>query len=249
MQDLNFREEMLQESFNYKGDWFWENYILSNIVKNLPYEIKTFGNKVVVEAYTEMFGDAGKELYEYLVNQDIETLKEASEMKSSLLFEGYADKEIKVYLNEKFPYPDVKFGPAPLHWSVMKESPTAQALRDSLAGQYKFGNMLTGAWEKLKALGRAVFAPILPYLKQGFAWAKGMAQQGIAWFNKTPWAKAMLPLLLITGGVLAAKKLINKIRKRKMSPQEEEALKAYAMKNNARINELRKKANQSPIKV
>jgi hypothetical protein len=34
-----------------------------------------------------------------------------------------------------------------------------------------------------------------------------------------------------------------------MSPEEEASLKNYAMKNNARINELRKKATLSPIKV
>jgi hypothetical protein len=124
-----------------------------------------------------------------------------------------------------------------------------KAARGTLASQAAIGGMLSRAWEKLKSIGRAVFAPLIPYLQKGFAWAKGMAQQGLAWFNRTPWAKMILPLLLITGGVMAARKLINKVRKRKMSPEEEVALKSYAMKNNTKINELRKKANLKPIKI
>ena len=249
-EEINFREEMLQESFNYKGDWFYENYILTNIVKNLPNEIKTFGSKAVVEAYTDIYGEAGKELYEFLVNQDIDVLTEASQIKANLLFESYGEKEIKNYLAEKFPFPDYKFSPGVTPgFGVIPESPAGIAARKTITGQYAVGGMISKAWEKLKSVGRAIFAPLIPYLQKGFAWAKGMAQQGLAWFNKTPWAKTMLPILLITGGVLAAKKLLNKVRKRKMSPEEEASLKTYAMKNNTRINELRKKARLSPIKV
>jgi len=249
-EEINFRESMLMEAFNYKGDWFYENYILSNIIKNLPNEIKAFGNKAVVEGYTEVYGEAGKELYEFLVNQDIETLQEFSELKSPLLFEGYAEKEINNLLVEKFPYPDVKFtkGLDRLWWTKA-DSPANMAARSSMAGQFKMGNIITGAWEKLKSLGRAIFGPIVPFLKQGFAWAKGLAQQGLAWFSKTPWAKVMLPALLITGGVVAAKKLMNRVRKRKMSSEEEVALKTYADKNNEKINALRKKAALPALKA
>jgi len=124
-----------------------------------------------------------------------------------------------------------------------------KAARSSMASQAAVGGMLSRAWEKLKSIGRAVFAPLIPYLQKGFAWAKGMAQQGLAWFNRTPWAKMVLPLLLITGGVAAARKLINRVRRRKMSPEEEIALKSYAEKHRPKIDELRKKANLKPIKV
>ena len=190
-QDFGFYGNMLSESYNYKGDWFWENYILSNMIKNLPSEIKEFGSRLVVESYEALFGEKAGDLLEYVVEQDIDVLTEASKIKASLLFENYAEREIKQYLVEKFPFPNYKFsqGATP-GFGVYPESPAMTAGRGAIARQYAVGGFISKAWEKLKSLGRAVFAPILPYLQRGLSWAKNLAQQGLAWFNRTPWAKA-----------------------------------------------------------
>jgi hypothetical protein len=243
-------EETMINTSGYKGNFFWENYILSNMIKNLPSEIKTLGNKAVVEGYTTIFGETGISLFEFLVSQDIDILTEASQIKAELLFEGYGDKEIKTYLAEKFPFPDYDFKQgAAAGFGITPESPALKAASGTVARQFAVGGFISGAWEKLKSLGRAVFAPLIPYLQKGMAWAKGIAQQGLAWFNKTPWAKMILPLLLITGGVKVVKKLVNRVRRKKLNPEEEVALKNFAMKNNTKINSLRKQANLPPIKV
>ena len=243
-------EETMINISGYKKNMFWENYILTNMIKNLPSEIKTLGNKAVVEGYTTIFGETGIPLFEFLVSQDIDILTEASQIKAELLFEGYGDKEIKTYLAEKFPFPDYNFKKGVGDgFGISPESATMGAARKTLARQTAVGGFISGAWEKLKSLGRAVFAPLIPYLQKGMAWAKGIAQQGLAWFNRTSWAKMMLPLLLITGGVRIAKKLVNRVRRKKLNPEEEVALKNFAMKNNTKINSLRKQANLPPIKV
>jgi hypothetical protein len=109
--------------------------------------------------------------------------------------------------------------------------------------------MLWKAWQKLKEVGKAIFAPLVPYLQQGFAWAKGLARQGLAWFNATPWAKMLLPVLLITGSVRVAKRLLNRVRTKKLSKQESAALHQYAMQNNSKINAMRRKAGLRSITV
>jgi hypothetical protein len=249
-QDYGLYGNMLSESYNYKGDWFWENFIFSNMIKNLPSEIKEFGNRAVVESYGALFGEKAEELLEYVVEQDIDVLTEASKIKTSLLFESYGERDIKHYLAERFPFPNNSFSPDKTpNFGIFPEAGALSAARGTMAKQYAVGGFISKAWEKLKSLGRAVFAPILPYLQRGLSWAKDLAQQGLAWFNRTPWAKALLPLLLIVGTVRGVVKLVNRVRRKKVSPEEQLELKNFAMKNNTKINEQRKKVNLPPIKV
>jgi hypothetical protein len=239
-------EETLIKSYDYSGYCFWENYILSNIVRNLPEDIKALGNNGVVQAYVDLLGLECEDVIEYLVSQDIEMLKEASAVANyGLLFEDYLEPNLKKYLLEAlFP----KLTPYAGHISPMAMRPGEQAIRSSMAAKTGLGSMLLNAWQKLKAVGRSIFAPIIPYLRLGYGWAKNLVQQGMAWFNRTPLAKAMLPVLLITGSVAMARRLLNRVRRKKLSKQEAQAIKDYASKNNVKINQLRKKANLPEIK-
>ena len=241
-------EEVLKKSYDYSGTLFWENFILSNIVKNLPEDIKALGNNAVIQGYVDIFGLGCEDVVEYLVLQDIGMLQEASIIaKNGLLFEDYLEPNLKKYLVEKL-IPDLSpdhtpnFGTAPM---MAGEG----MMRKGLAMKAGLGSMLFTAWQKLKSVGRAIFAPIIPYLKMGYGWAKNLVQQGLAWFNKTPWAKVLLPVLLITGSVRVAKRLLNRVRRKKLTRDETNAIKDYAMKNDTKINALRQKANLPQIKT
>lgn len=246
MRDLNFKETLLMETYNYSGDYFWENYILSNLVRNLPREIEKFGEEKVFESYSLIFGKESEPLLEHLLDdKNRDYLTEASKIENGLLFESFGEPYLKAYLNEVLLAPSDRDNPILKKWLIEPKDVS----KGTFLSSSSIGKFLLKAWEKLKSLGRAVFGPLVPYLKQGFAWAKNLAQQGLAWFDKTPWAKAVLPLLLLVGSIKGIKTLVNKARRRRMNPEEEVALKNYAMKNNIKINEYRQKAGLKPLKI
>jgi len=241
-------EETLIKSYDYEGTNFWPNFILSNIVRNLPEDIKALGNNSVIQGYVDIFGLECEDVIEYLVSQDIGMLQEASNVaKYGLLFEDYLKPNLKKYLVEKL-IPDLSpdntpnFGTAPM-------IPGEAGIRKGLANKAGLGAILYVAWQKLKSVGRAIFAPIIPYLKMGYGWAKNLVQQGLVWFNKTPWAKVLLPVLLITGSVRVAKRLLNRVRRKKLTRDEANAIKDFAVKNSVKINQMRQKANLPQVKI
>jgi hypothetical protein len=241
-------EEVLRKSYDYKNEMFWENFILSNIVRNLPEDIKALGNNGVIQGYVDIFGMECEDVIEYLVLQDIGMLQEASIIaKNGLLFEDYLEPNLKKYLVEKL-IPDLTPDHTP-NFGTTPMMPGEGMMRKGLAMKAGLGSMLYTAWQKLKSVGRAIFAPIIPYLKMGYGWAKNLVQQGLAWFNKTPWAKVLLPVLLITGSVRVAKRLLNRVRRKKLTRDEANAIKDYATKNSVKINQLRQKAKLPQIKV
>jgi hypothetical protein len=236
-------EEVLRKSYDYEGMYLWENYILSNIVKNLPEDIRALGNNSVIQGYVDIFGLECEDVIEYLVSQDIGILQEASNVaKYGLLFEDYLEPNLKKYLIEQPNIGDVALTANPMFRTNLG------AIRGSAVGKNLLP-ILSAAWQKLKSVGRAIFAPIIPYLKMGYGWAKNLVQQGLAWFNKTPWAKVLLPVLLITGSVRIAKRLLNRVRRKKLTRDEANAIKDFAVKNSVKINQMRQKANLPQIKT
>lgn len=229
----SFYEESLMKGYEYNGNLFWDNYILSNIVRNLAEDIRVLGNKSVVDGYVCLFGEQVEDLMEFLVTQDINLLKECSRVTDGLLFEDYLEPNFRRYALD----------------NISEETPDAMLGKNPLTRYGVHRGMLQAAWDKLRVIGKAMFAPIIPYLQQGYAWAKGLARQGLAWFNATPWAQMLLPVLLITGSVRIAKRLLNRVRNKKLSKQESAALQQYAMQNNSKINVMRRKAGLRAITV
>ena len=250
---MTFHEETLRKTYEYGGFRFWENYILSNIIRNLAEDIKVLGTKSVVDGYVCLFGEAAEDLIEYLVTQDITLLQEASKITDGLLFEDYLEPNINRHMlmlleYEQYDLPGMVTTNKGTTTRVLR-NPT-QAMPPAIQARGgALRTLLVGAWNKLKALGKTIFAPLIPNLQQGFAWAKALARKGLAWFNATPWAQMLLPILLITGSVRVAKRLLNRTRRKKLTRQEAAALQEYAMKNNSKINALRKKAGLQPITV
>jgi hypothetical protein len=256
---MTYYEETLRKAYEYGGFRFWENYILSNIVRNLAEDIRVLGNKNVIDGYVCLYGEQVEDLMEYLVTQDIGLLEEASKLTDGLLFEDYLEPTIKRHnLVEQSAVDQARNSWARAR--LMEQTPGLVSTAGPIRGPSQIsamvagssgglGSMLAGAWAKLKALGKSIFGPLVPYLKQGFAWAKGLARQGLAWFNATPWAKVLLPVLLITGSVAVAKRLLNRTRSKKVTKQEADSMKEYATKNSVKINEMRRKAGLKPITV
>lgn len=238
---MTYYEETLRKTYEYGGFRFWENYILSNIVRNLAEDIRVLGNKSVIDGYVCLFGEQVEDLMEFLVTQDIGLLRECSEVTDGLLFEDYLEPNLRRYALKNLAEQNTT--------NLFGEFGTPMLDKNPLGRYNAHRGMLAAAWDKLKSIGKNLFAPLVPYLQQGLAWTKGIARQGLAWFNATPWAKMLLPVLLITGSVNIARKLLNRVRRKKLSKQESAALQQYAMQNNSKINTMRRKAGLRPITV
>jgi len=213
-------EEILEESLNYKGNMFWENYILSNLVKTFGNDYAEIGESAI-EMYSYIYGDEIKPLLEEMIaNEDY--LYEAANIHTNLLFESIGELNI---LNE------MNFGVT----SYLKGAESTIAGKAS--GVLGF---LKGLWSKLKDLGTKVFARITPFIKKGFGWAKNIVQKGVSWIASNPIARVAVPAVLIGGSLIGAIKLINKIRRKKnikkISPDEEEKLRSVVDKNKNKID-------------
>jgi hypothetical protein len=215
---MNIREEMIKESYGYKGHYFWENYMLSNIVRTVSRDLKKYEDpNLVVEMYGLLYGDESIELFEDMVSNE-EELHETAQIKGELLFEGINERVFS------------KFAPGLIGGGVG-------------AGA---GGFLRGLWTKFKGLfSKGNFATSGAVLKSGFDWAKNLVKQGVDWVANNPIASVAVPVLLVVGGLKAAKALINKIRrktgKKKMSPEEEQQFDEIAAKNEGKVKKTRKK--------
>ena len=222
-----YKEKILMESANYKGTMYYENYILTNIVRTMSKELKEYDADTMVEMYSLLYGDEATPLFEYMV-ENKEALNEAAKIKGTLLFEDIGEQNFQLYLNE------LSIPGAGLVGSG------AQVTLKTLGGGF-----LKTLWKKLKFLGSGVLGNVGAFLKSGFGWAKNFVQNGAAWVAKTPIVNVAVPMLMIMGSVGLAKKIINKMRKKagakKMSPKEVGQLEQISVKNADKVKKTRQK--------
>jgi len=221
----NLKEEVLKESYGYKGNLFWENYIVSHMVRTVSKELSEFSPKDIVEMYSDIYGEDIAPIIEYMLSNQ-EALHEAAKIEGTFLFEEIGAKNInKHFLTE-----------APELTSAIVTGPAAtfRIARGFL------GNL----WNRVRTfLNKNVFSAVIPFLQKGFAWAKALVKGGINWVSKTPLAQAIIPVLLITGTVKGAKALINKFRKKAkmktLSTEEEASVDKIAAENKDKIEKTR----------
>lgn len=240
-------EEMLMESYEYRGTYFWENYILSNLVRTFPEFMLEHGEKDAVEIYTELFGEKARPLFEYMIEREDALIETALYVGKGLLFEEVGERNVKQYIAEA----EGAFGalsPRGANFAnLLKKSRqnVGEKIAKTASGSKILG-FLGGLWGKLKDLGRGVFEKVLPFLKSGFSWAKDLVTKGVSWIATNPIARIAFPAILMAGGIVGAVKLINKIRKKhgkkEMDEKEVETLKSVEQKNRQAIEKYRKKA-------
>ena len=57
---MNLKEEILRNAYDYQGNYFWENYILSNLVRTVNNEKNKFTD--LAEMYALFYGDDIKDI-------------------------------------------------------------------------------------------------------------------------------------------------------------------------------------------
>lgn len=229
------REKVLTESLNYHGYNFWENYTLSHIVKNISEEVSIYGKDKTLDMYSFLFGEETRELFEYIIHDEM--LSEVSKIKGTLLFESEGISNVDNYITEVSAAYIAKGTGGGFVPSQVKKG---------LVG------FLGGIWNKVKEFGAGVLDKIVPFIKSGATWAKNFLKKGIDAIASSPVAQIALPILAITGGAIAAKKIINKIRKKagkkKLTPQEEQALQRISKKKQDKIEQMRSKVDKNKKK-
>jgi len=235
------REVILKETYNYKGNMFWENYMLSNIVRTVAKDLNEFENpELVAEFYTTLYGEDSAELFEDMINNK-EVLTEAAKVKGVLLFESTGEENVKAYLNE------VAFSSVGLGGVVSNVATgTAKKQGKEVALGVLGGKFLRGLWSKFKGIfSKGNFTTIGDFLRNGFDWAKNLVQGGINWVSKSPFLSTIVPILMVVGTVAGAKALLNKLRKKagkgKMSRSEEVSFERVAKKNADKVKKAREK--------
>ena len=223
-----YRETILKEAYNYKGSMFWENYMLSNIVRTVSRDLKEYQDpELVVELYGALYGEESTELFEDMVNNE-EELHEAAKITGAFLFEGIGERNVNAYLNEVILS---KFAPG---------------LTGVIGSTTKPIGFLKGLWSKFKGIfSSGTFATIGAFLKNGFSWAKDLITKGATWVAKTPIINVAVPMLMVFGGLKAAKAIVNKMRRKSgkkiMTPEEERQFDKVAAKNKNKIEKARLK--------
>lgn len=251
LKDVNYYEQMLKESYGYRGDMFWENYILSNLVRTFPEYIIEYGDKSAMEMFMLVYGEETKPLFEYMVESENLLFEASLVAGNGLLFEEIGQKNMERYLTEvdegivKYVGKRVPTG---INFSGMLRK-SRSGLRALTEPKSRILGFLSGLWNKLKDLGRSVFGRVVPFLKARFRWAKELVTKGVGWIATNPIAKVAIPAVLIAGGVLGAVKLINRLRKRagkkELSNEEHSALEDIADKNKARIETYKRRAQSA----
>jgi len=263
--DLRYYEQMLVEGYNYTGSMFWENYILSGIVKSFPEYVIEYGEEEAKEMFIEIYGEKTRPLFDYMIENESLLFEAAIVSGKGLLFEEVGARNMEKYLTEIDSGILKHFGtrgPVGMGFSTMlkKARSMTKAKLPSVRGlagsstplkaltepRGKILGFLGGLWNKLKSLGKGVFDKVAPFVKSGFSWAKNLVKQGVSFIANNPIARIAVPAVLLAGGAVAAVKLINKLRKKSnkkpMNKKEIEALNSITEKNKAKIETYRKKA-------
>ena len=157
-----------------------------------------------------------------------EELFEASKIaKTGLLFERVGKKNVDKYLTE------------------IEVGGLGAAAFGGPTGVLGF---LRGAWQKFKGIVSPVLKNIGAFLSAKFPWAKDLVTKGAAWFATNPIARVLVPAVLVAGSLVAAKKLINRIRKKrnmkKMSAAEEAEATNLYNKSKGKIASIRQRVGK-----
>ena len=229
-EEMTIREKMLMEATGYYGDNFWDNYILSHLVRTFAKDMQEFGEETAISMYTAVYGKQTEELFEYMAEND-EMLFEAAKIEGIFLFEDIGEKNL---------------------YEAGLLFTAASGIGGG--GRSAISKFLGGLWGKLKDVGRQAFSKITPFLQKGFTWAKELVKKGASWFATSPIGKVAIPAILTAGSLVTAIKLINKMRKKagkkEMTPQEKEALEKVVERNRQKIERYKQmaeteKANQN----
>jgi hypothetical protein len=238
--NIAYRDKILMESAEYKGTMYWENYMLTNLVRTVSKDLEAYTAEAVVDMYSLLWGEDAKPLFEDMVENE-EALHEAAQIKGTLLFEDVGNKNIEAYLNEI----SIIRTAAGKVGKLVPAGVKMGAIGDKIGKSGPIGTFIKALWKKLKFLGGGVLGKVGAFLKGGFSWAKDLVQQGAAWVAKTPILNVAVPMLMVMGTAKAAKGLINKLRRKsggkKMSPEEVQQFDEIAAKNEDKVKKTRQK--------
>jgi len=252
---MDIREEVLMESLGYKGDNFWENYFLSNLVRTVSKDLKESGPEYTISIYEDLYGSGMREILEFMVEEE-ESLHEVAKVQGTLLFESIGNENLHKYLNEMSAatYTRINNKLKTIKPKIPSREAVAAAKNVldpgdlSIKAGAKAINIakpgfLSGLWAKFRGTG--IGKSILPFLKKNFGWAKDLVTKGVGWLAQYPLAQSAVYLLLLTGSVKIVKKIINKMRKKKkmkpLSPEEETKIVDIAREKKSSIENTRGK--------
>ena len=236
-ESMNLRGFILAESYGYEGVHFWENYIMSDLLRAFNEDVNFFGKKEAFDIYVNVFGESTAPVFEYMVNHEDE-LNEAAKIKGQFLFETVGYDNLHRYLTEAIPA-SAGFGGAGRALRVSNAAAQTAKGGALASGLSKIGGFLSGLWGKIKNFGKPIVDKLGSLVSGGVGWAKKIAQQGMNWLYTNPVAKVAVPAIALAGTIGGGVALINKLRKRagkdKLSKEEEQKFKELAQENKDKL--------------
>jgi hypothetical protein len=262
--------EYLKEAYNYKGVNFVENYLATKFLKAFVEDALVFGIDEAKELYIELFGEDTKPILEAMT-QDGFFLSEASKVNTELLFEETGAEKVKQYLREEPTITDVSMiPPAQMQQQTLsnigKNLLTSPALpivpgsaQDTAKNLLSLGavsnattsigakagilGFLQKIWQTIKGFGSGLISKLQTFLTANFPGAAKFLAKPLKFLATNPIAQVAVPALLITGGVVLAVKLLNRLRGKvggkTLSRREMQELEAQYAQNRSRIEELK----------
>jgi len=221
------KETLLADSCGYKGVYFLENYVMSNILRTFSKDVIEYGAGRAAAMYVDLYGEETKPIFVYMARNE-EMLHEAAKIEGKILFEETGYNNATKYLKEQ---------------GVAEKIGKAVTAGKGIVG--KVVGFLKGAWEKIKAFGKPIIDKVAGFVRKGIPWARELIKKGVAFITTNPIAKIAVPAVAIAGGVVGGIALINRIRKkakmRKLSDQEKEDLRVMVQKKDSEIEKLKEK--------
>lgn len=208
-ESLNLKGKILAEGLEYKGSYFWKNYIMTSLMKSFSKDLEIFGEDTKF-LYAEAYGLMAYPIFEYMQENE-KVLNEVVKIDKPLLFEEYGYNAI------------MEIGPA---------TAANLAAGGGLSGTQRKVGFLRGLWDKIKNFGGPLVDKLSGALGAGLSWVKNLTSNGLSWLASNPIAQVAIPAVVLTGSAIGAVKLINRLRRksgeRKMSKQEVKQLKQAA---------------------
>jgi len=211
---MNIKEEILKESLRYKGTMFWENYMLSNIVRTVSRDLKKYEDPdIVVEMYSIIYGEESVELFEDMVN-DEESLHEAANIDEEYLLFELAGTAMKMGKGVPLGILGGRFLRG--LWSKFK------------------GLFSSGTFATIGAFLKSGFSWAKNLVKQGAEWVSNTPIVNVA----VPMLMVFGGLKVAKAAI---NKMRRKTGKKKMSKEEEEQFDEIAAKNKDKVEQTRQK--------
>lgn len=222
-ENLNLKGVLIADGTQYEGVNFWDNYIMSGLVRGFNEDIKQLGVDKTISMYVEVFDIDTLPIYEYMIS-NLTLLNESANMKNYYLFEEVGYNNI---INE-LDLTTTKSALMGGGFNAVKKTP-------------KIIEFLKGLWDKIKQFGKPIVDKLSKFVGAGVTWAKNIATKGLAWLQNNPIARVAVPVVALAGGIVGGIALLNKLRKRagkeKLTKQEEDQIADIAKEKE---NELKK---------